>query len=165
MSLRPPPRTDVAYELPSTIKSLNDGWLSTFQTTAAASGLFAVVEVVLLNFIKDPVHYTHPHTRAARQALLVFSYCGLLFSCSATISSLVLTDEFGELPVRASRKSDPIKQGLFDSSSASLLEVYGARRSWRWLMWHWLLSLTAAIACLITQILIYVWIEEPFSVQ
>src|ERR1700761_7598508 len=100
------------------------------------SGLLAVVEVVLLTFMKNPVHYTHPHTRAARQALLAFSYCALFFSCSATISSLVLTDEFGELPVRASRKSDPIKQGLFDSTSASLLEVYGARRSWRWVMWH-----------------------------
>jgi hypothetical protein len=86
--------------------------------------------------MKNPVHYTHPHTRAARQALLAFSYSALFFNCSATISSLVLTDEFGELPVRASRKSDPIKQGLFDSSSASLLEVYGARRSWRWVMWH-----------------------------
>ncbi|KAI0249016.1 hypothetical protein BJV78DRAFT_1094989, partial [Lactifluus subvellereus] len=152
-------------ELPSTVKSLNDGWLSTCQTAATASGLFAVVEAVLLTFIKDPVHYTHPHTRAARQALLAFSYSALFFSSSATISSLVLTDEFGEIPVRASRKADPIKQGLFDSSSASLLEVYGARRSWRWVMWHWLFSLTAAVACLVTQVLIYVWIEEPFSVQ
>ncbi|KAH8986904.1 hypothetical protein EDB92DRAFT_1222750 [Lactarius akahatsu] len=158
-------RTNIAYELPSTVKSLNDGWLSVCQTAAAASGLLAVVEVVLLTFMKNPVHYTHPHTRAARQALLAFSYCALVFSCSATISSLVLTDEFGELPVRASRKSDPIKQGLFDSSSASLLEVYGARRSWRWVMWHWLFSLTAGVACLVTQILIYVWIEEPLSVQ
>jgi hypothetical protein len=28
-----------------------------------------------------------------------------------------------------------------------------------------LFSLTAAVACLVTQILIYIWIEEPFSVQ
>jgi len=165
MTLRPPPRTDIAYELPPTVKSLNDGWLSVCQTAAAASGLLAVVEVVLLTFVKNPVHYTHPHTHAARQALLAFSYCALFFSCSATISSLVLTDEFCELPVRASRKSDPIKQGLFDSTSASLLEVYGARRSWRWVMWHWLFSLAAGVACLVTQILIYVWIEEPLSVQ
>ncbi|KAH9019988.1 hypothetical protein EDB85DRAFT_2006555 [Lactarius pseudohatsudake] len=119
----------LADELPSTVKSLNDGWLSVCQTAAAAV-------CCTPDFHKNPVHYTHPHTRAARQALLAFSYCALVFSCSATISSLVLTDEFGELPVRASRKSDPIKQGLFDSSSASLLEVYGARRSWRWVMWH-----------------------------
>ncbi|KAI0259384.1 hypothetical protein BC834DRAFT_635958 [Gloeopeniophorella convolvens] len=159
------PRTNVAYELPSTVKSLNEGWLSTCQTAAAVSGLFAVVEVLLLAFIKDPVHYTHPHKHAAIQALRAFSYCALFFSCSAAISSLVLTDEFGELPVRASRKADPIKQGIFDSSSASLLEVYGARRSWRWVMWHWLFSLMAAVACLVTQILIYVWIEESLSVQ
>lgn len=165
-------------------RTLSDSvYCGTEKLRTLQSGLLAVVEVVLLTFMKNPVHYTHPHTRAARQALLAFSYSALFFNCSATITSLVLTDEFGELPVRASRKSDPIKQGLFDSSSASLLEVYGARRSWRWVMWHCmphilhsneifvtdlltgLFSLAAGVACFVTQILIYVWIEETLSVQ
>lgn len=77
-------------------------------------------------------------------ALLIFTYGALFFSLSATISSLILTDEFGELPVRASRKANPEKQGTFDSSAASLLEVYGARKSWRWVMWH-----CACLACVI----------------
>ncbi|KAI0067850.1 hypothetical protein BV25DRAFT_875925 [Artomyces pyxidatus] len=159
------PRTNVAYELPPTVKSLNDGWLATCQSAAIVSGLFAIVEAQLLTFVKLPSSYTHPPSFAAMQALLVFTYSALFFSLSATISSLILTDEFGELPVRASRKSNPVKQGTFDSSAASLLEVYGARKSWRWLMWHWVLTLNGAVVCLAVQIVLYVWLQETVAIK
>jgi hypothetical protein len=45
-------------------------------------------------------------------------------------------DEFRELPVRASRKKDLIQQGVFDSGALDLLQSYGAKRSWIWVMWH-----------------------------
>ncbi|KAI0275400.1 hypothetical protein BC834DRAFT_47470 [Gloeopeniophorella convolvens] len=40
--------TTVSYELPSTVKSLDDSWLATFRTSAVISGLMAVMEVSLL---------------------------------------------------------------------------------------------------------------------
>ncbi|KAI0067481.1 hypothetical protein BV25DRAFT_1107118 [Artomyces pyxidatus] len=158
-------RTNVAYELPPTVKSLNEGWIATCQSAATVSGLFAAVEAHLLVFVKNPSNYTNSPRYSVMQALLIFTYSALFFSLSATISSLVLTDEFGELPVRASRKSNPVKQGTFDSSAASLLEVYGARKSWRWVMWHWLFTLIAALICVVVQILLYVWLEESVAVR
>jgi hypothetical protein len=67
---------------------------------------------------------------------LIFTYSALFFCISATISGLILTDEFRELPVRASRQKDPIQQGVFDSGALDLLQTYGAKRSWIWVMWH-----------------------------
>jgi hypothetical protein len=142
-------------ESPSNVKSLNDGWLTTYRTVAtivshrsnlrvascsyaeicAIVGLLAVTADILLTFIKDPAHYTHLHTRAVRRALLAFSYGALSFGSGATINAVVLTNEFGDSGC-ASQKVNPIKQGLFDSSSASLLEGHGVRRSCRWVMWH-----------------------------
>ncbi|KAH9977468.1 hypothetical protein BJV74DRAFT_888447 [Russula compacta] len=159
-------RTNIAYELPSTVKALNDGWLATYQISTVVAALFVLVEVHLLSFVKDDSHY---HTRdignPSRHALAIFTYSALFFCLSATISGLILTDEFGELPVRASRKKDPIQQGVFDSGALDLLQTYGAKRSWIWVMWHWLFSLVAGFISLIVQVLLYVWLEESNSVR
>ncbi|KAI0300710.1 hypothetical protein B0F90DRAFT_1668248 [Multifurca ochricompacta] len=158
-------RTNIAYELPSTVKSLNDSWLATYQSSTIVAGLFAGVEVHLLSFVKDDSHYHKDVGNSARSALLIFTYSALFFCLSAAVSGLILTDEFGELPVRASRRSDPIQQGVFDSGTLDLLQTYGAKCSWVWVMWHWLFSLIAGTISLITQILLYVWLEESNSVK
>jgi len=88
-----------------------------------------------------------------------------IFSISATISGLILTDEFRGLPVRASRKKDPIQQGVFDSGALDLLQTYGAKRSWIWVMWHWLFSLVVGTISLVTQVLLYIWLAESNSVR
>jgi len=123
--------------------------------------------------------------KSAKHALLIFTYSALFFCLSAIISGLILTDEFGELPVRASRKKDLIQQGTFDSGALDLLQNYGAKRSWIWVMWHCefgrylsstaqprfmtyfagLFSLIAAAISLITQMLLYIWLEESNSVR
>jgi hypothetical protein len=100
------------------------------------AALFVGIEVNLLAFFKDDANYHRSTTSSARHALLIFTYSALFFSLSAAISGLILTDEFGALPVRASRKPDPIQQGVFDSSALDLLQSYGAKRSWIWVMWH-----------------------------
>ncbi|KAI0048475.1 hypothetical protein FA95DRAFT_1039715 [Auriscalpium vulgare] len=178
-------KTNIAYELPATVKSLNAGWLATCQSAAtvvgfsfllvqqtpnlhpsyAQSGLLAVVESQLIAFIKSPSSYPHAASTAQMNALLIFTYAAFFFSLSAMISSLVLTDEFGELPVRASRRSNPIRQGLYDSSAASLLESYGARKSWRWVMWHWIFTLVASVVSVTVQVLLYVWLQETVAVK
>jgi hypothetical protein len=147
-------------ELPSTVKALNDGWLTTYQISTIVvraafftwytycilptltkhrrnqAALFVIVEVNLLSFIKDESNYSRHTNKSARHALLVFTYSALFFCLSATVSGLILTDEFGELPVRASRKKDLIQEGVFDSGALDLLRTYGAKRSWIWVMWH-----------------------------
>jgi hypothetical protein len=90
----------------------------------------------LLTFVKDASNYPIEANKSARHALLIFTYSALFFCLGATISGLILTDQFGELPVRASRKKDPIQQGVFDSGALDLLRTYGAKRSWIWVMWH-----------------------------
>jgi hypothetical protein len=160
------------------------------------AALFVLAEVHLLSFIKDESNYspTRQTTKSARHALLLFTYSALFFSLSATLSGLILTDEFGELPVRASRKKDPIQEGVFDSGALDLLRTYGAKRSWIWVMWHCafppslqcsffmrmfiltypvgcggvllgLFSLVAGTISLLTQLLLYIWLEEPDSVR
>jgi MFS-type transporter involved in bile tolerance (Atg22 family) len=155
------------------------------------AALFVIVEVNLLSFIKDEANYSRHTNKSARHALLLFTYSALFFCLSATVSGLILTDEFGELPVRASRKKDPIQEGVFDSGALDLLRTYGAKRSWIWVMWHCesksprtaslscffmfiskpphrfigLFSLVAGTISLITQLLLYIWLEESDSVR
>lgn len=104
--------------------------------TRNQAALFVLVEVHLLSFVKDESNYSRHTNKSARHALLIFTYSALFFCLSAAVSGLILTDEFGELPVRASRKKDPIQEGVFDSNALDLLRSYGAKRSWIWVMWH-----------------------------
>jgi hypothetical protein len=102
------------------------------------AGLFTLVEIQLLSFVKNDANFHRSVESSAKHALLMLTYLALFFSISAAVSGLILTDEFGKLPMRASgsRKSDPIQQGLFDSGTLDLLQRYGAKRSWIWIMWH-----------------------------
>ncbi|KAH8976725.1 hypothetical protein EDB86DRAFT_3094681 [Lactarius hatsudake] len=163
-------RTNIAYELPSTVKSLNDGWLTTYQSSTVVAGLFAVIEVCLLSSVKNDANFDRNVVgNSAKDALLIFTYLGLFFSVSAAVSGLILTDDFGELPVRASRQRDSMEEGLFDSGTfkgtLELLQSYGAKRSWIWVMWHWLFSLIAGAVSLTIQVLIHVSLEESRPVR
>jgi hypothetical protein len=100
------------------------------------AGHFAAVEVYLLSLFKDDSNFQKDIRNPARHALLIFTYSALFFCISAAVSGLILTDEFGELPVRASRKSDPVQHGLFDNGTLELLQTYGAKPSCVWVMLH-----------------------------
>ncbi|KAH9169364.1 hypothetical protein EDB89DRAFT_2073054 [Lactarius sanguifluus] len=145
-------RTDIAYELPPTIKSFNDRWLATYQSSTVLAGRFAVAEIHLLSFVKNEANFDKSVGNSAKCALLISTYLTLFFCLGAVVSGLVLTYGFREHSARASQERD-------------LLQNYGVKRTWVWVMWHWLFSLVAGVASLITQVLLYVWLEEPNSVR
>jgi hypothetical protein len=76
------------------------------------------------------------------QYLLVLSYIALIFSVSATISSLVLTRNFGDIPALAGRLRDKLrgraKCGLeIPPFQTELGDARGiVPRRWRWIEWH-----------------------------
>ncbi|QRV85685.1 hypothetical protein RhiJN_13703 [Ceratobasidium sp. AG-Ba] len=135
----PSPITRVSYELPATIKSMQAGWLATFQSAAVISALIVVIEVVLLAFFNSLPTEKLGSNSSGRTALSVLNYTGILFGTSATFGSLLLTDEFGELQVRASqRKSvlEPLDNMDIHEDANSLLQRYGARRVIIPVIWH-----------------------------
>ncbi|PSS37974.1 hypothetical protein PHLCEN_2v157 [Hermanssonia centrifuga] len=132
--------THVKYELPPTIKSLQNGWLATFQSSAVISALFAGLEGLLLGLVKDSVG-SGSESSSTGQALLAFTYIALFFSISSAMSALILTDEFGDITLRASRSEasgeSTLKYDAYDEGSNQLLSRFnGGRQSWRWVMWH-----------------------------
>jgi hypothetical protein len=76
------------------------------------------------------------------QYLLVLSYIALIFSVSATISSLVLTRNFGDIPRLAGRLREKIrgraKRGFesrpFQTELSDANDI--TPRRWRWIEWH-----------------------------
>lgn len=65
------------------------------------SALFAAIESQLLTFVKG-LNAPFKPTSPSGQALILLTYLSFLFSISAAVSSLILTDELGELQMRAS---------------------------------------------------------------
>lgn len=82
---------------------------------------------------------THP---GLYNAMLGLNYAGLFLCISATISQLIMTEIFGELPLNAARKSVGEGQkslhpnGAISAKLSDLLVRYGARPGFRWVSWH-----------------------------
>ena len=152
------------------------------------AGRFAVVEVHLLSFVKNDANFDKSVGNSAKHALLIFTYLALFFCLGAVVSGHILTYGFVELavPVRASQERNPIGLGLLDGGRLDPLQSYGVKHTgtWVWVMRHCecpvftiqlcppsspqiagVFSLIAATVSLITQVLLYVWLEEPNSVR
>jgi len=75
----------------------------------------------LLAFFKDDTKFNRPQSRV-QEVILMLTYAAIILSISATISTLALTDEFSEIPSRASRelglKTEGTVQGSVDSHTS-----------------------------------------------
>ncbi|KAN0135053.1 hypothetical protein V8E53_006944 [Lactarius tabidus] len=119
----------------------NDNWLPTSITVAK---VLAGVEVYLLSVVKSNSNSQGSNTK---HALLMTTYSALFFFLSAAFSGLVLTNVFGEVAARA------IQRGS------------GSKRSWVWATRHYMISLIVGTLSVISQLLLYGWLEESIFVK
>lgn len=136
----------------------------------------------MLSFFKTESNFKEPNS-TPQAAILILTYVAIIASVSATISSLILTDEFAEMPVRAARDPDiqfrPPREE-FAGKDWQLLGDFGLRRSvnlvvchcaysgitannkpWVLTKWHaGLMSLLLASLCTVASIATYVISQE-----
>ncbi|KAG8791346.1 hypothetical protein FRC12_009485 [Ceratobasidium sp. 428] len=158
-----PPKTKVSYDLPATIKAIQTGWLTTFQTASVISALLAVIESIFLVLVHNIGPERFNSESSGGKALLTLTYLAFFFAISATFSSLLLTDEFGEIHVRASQREsmlEPLDQMIIHEGASKLLKRYGARRVTEPLIWHWTMMLLGGFLALIGQLIAYIWLME-----
>jgi hypothetical protein len=109
---------------------------------SSQSTVLAGIESQLLVFFKTSPDFMQRAESVTLQYLLVLSYIALIFSVSATISSLVLTRNFGDIPRLAGRLREKIrgraKRGFenrpFQAELGDTSDI--TPRRWRWIEWH-----------------------------
>ena len=139
-------------------------------------------------FVKDNKNFPKATNSQARTCLTLLSYMAIVFNSGGAITSLILTNRLSELPIRASQKSESelFAKGTTDTtlSSLQILGRYGISSSWHWMMWHCghhptfcangaltdfqfsgFLCLLAGITCIMSQILVYIFLQEPQAVK
>jgi hypothetical protein len=128
-----------------------------FQTKQ--SGLLAAVAAQLIVFFKTEGTFD-PKDDPRKEPILTLAYVALVLSIGATISSLILTDEFADIPVRAARSpydlessktkspksgpsttepskaEDPKDDTTFNGHDWGLLRVFGLRGSAQFVVAH-----------------------------
>ena len=135
---------DVIPKYCDNCESLSPGGIKVYlyRLLCTQAGLFAAVESQLISYVKS--QFT-PGTNggpdagqplSTQRAILIFSYAGLLFSCSAAVSSFILTDVFGELPIRAARMNLRGLEEKINASPHELLRQFGASSLWQYVMSH-----------------------------
>ncbi|KAI0251692.1 hypothetical protein BJV78DRAFT_418339 [Lactifluus subvellereus] len=144
--------------------------LPTYQAAAVVSTVLAGVESQLLVFFKTSPNITQQSAPVMLQYLLVLTYIALIFSVSATISSLVLTKNFGNVPMLSARFQKRVKRHLITSrfGTATFQTRFSsdiAPRRWRWIEWHWLFTLVLSVLCLQAQIFLYIWMQERGGIR
>lgn len=129
------------WTVTSTVPLWDDNWLPASTTVTKA---LAGVEVYLLSIVKSN---SNLHGSNTKLAFLMSTYSALFFFLSAALSGLILTNMFEEFPARA------IQWGS------------GSKRSCVWAMRHYMISLIVGTISLITQVLLYGWLEESILVK
>ncbi|SJL09604.1 uncharacterized protein ARMOST_12984 [Armillaria ostoyae] len=161
------PQRDLSYKLPSLVEYNWQGWQSTCSSAAVVTSLLAGVAASLLSVINDVVsdadfkQTANPH---ALMALQVMSFGAIIFNASATITSLLLIDELGDLPDIASADRDKVQAGFIEESR-DLLVYYGMKKTWTWTRWHWIISLILGAWCLFAQVIVFVCISQTKAVK
>ncbi len=97
---------------------------------AVAAGLLSVINDIVSD--ADFKQTANPH---ALTALQVMSFGAIIMNASATITSLLLIDELGDLPDIASADPDKAQEGSIEESR-DLLVYYGMKKTWTWTRWH-----------------------------
>ncbi|KAK0485177.1 hypothetical protein IW261DRAFT_1417023 [Armillaria novae-zelandiae] len=160
------PQKNLSYKLPSLVEYHLNGWQSTCSSVAVVTSLLAGVAAGLLSVINDVVsdadfkQTANPHAVAALQ---VTSFGAIVLNASATITSLLLIDELGDLPDIASANPDKPRAGFIESQD--LLVYYGMEKTWTWTRWHWIVSLILGAWCLFAQVVVFVCISQTKAVK
>ncbi|KAG8767067.1 hypothetical protein FRC12_006462 [Ceratobasidium sp. 428] len=174
MKLAPKFRSACRGQLPPVVKSVQAGSQASFTSSATVTALFAAVESQLLTFVKgltNPGDNETPpvldQNSKGYHALLILTYASLFFSISATVSSLILTDEFGELDYRAARADIVASRpkNILGESLNNFLSAYGMRWAARLVKYHWIIMLLLGYFCLVAQLLVYISLAEPMDIR
>lgn len=128
------------------------------------SALLAAVEGQLFVFVEALEPKTFDLSSTSGQALLFFTFMTFLLSIGATVSSLILTDQVGELPIRAFEHHIS-NDSLIKGTSIQVMKQYGLSRKLGWFMWHWVSMLVLGYLCLLVQIIIYVWVTQSVFIR
>ncbi|KAF7977362.1 hypothetical protein HWV62_3953 [Athelia sp. TMB] len=158
------PQIRLEAKLPPVIKALQLGWLASFQTSASVNGLFAVVAAILLMGVKASSFPDDTNPRALT-FLTLLSYASLVFTMSATVTSLILADRLGEIPIRASQQADLAKEGSVRATPTFLIKRYGAGSAWGLGVWHWIFCMLSGIWCIFIQLLVFIFLQESTAIK
>ncbi|VDB87049.1 unnamed protein product [Peniophora sp. CBMAI 1063] len=163
------PPVDVDYALPPAIEKMQGSWMSTLQSGAVVTSVIAGVEAQLLVFYSDNGSFgldDNAPSSKIQIVIQILTYVALVCSVSATITSLFLIDEFGEIPTRAARYRNPSTQACkMAGTDWSLLEAFRLRRGSKFVVYHWLSSILAAALCTVLSTAVYVVSQKPLAAQ
>ena len=111
------------------------------------SGLLAAISAQMAVFFKTDGTFDQKDD-PRKEAILTLAYVALILSIGATISSLILTDKFADIPIRAARSQFCLEskspntnpenriEEPYSTSNWGLLRIFGLGRSARFTLCH-----------------------------
>ena len=76
-------------------------------------------------------------------ALDVVGFSSVFLNISAWISCFILLDHLEEIPYHAARGSNVLLGRKISVLQHPILRIYGVGAVWRWVVWHWVPSLSS----------------------
>ncbi|KAH8833355.1 hypothetical protein DL96DRAFT_1585821 [Flagelloscypha sp. PMI_526] len=156
-----------SYELPPLVEKFCSGWVSTLQSAATVAALLASVEAQLLGFFKQNLN-TANVDQNIHKAILTLTYVALIFSIGATMTSLLLTDEFSEIPMRSARAeavSTNRNSDLIMETNWKILVLWHIKPKTKLVIWHWFVSLSISLLCIIGSVALFAATQEPMIIN
>ncbi|KAF8900564.1 hypothetical protein CPB85DRAFT_157604 [Mucidula mucida] len=117
--------------------------------------------VALFTLSVDRKTQSVPQARCIRSFLYIAAFGAILLNISATMTSLVLIERLSGLQWNAAKRHWAANNGfVVNFDGVSLLSDFGVHKLWRYLIWHWLISLIAGMWCMLFEIIMFVWVSQ-----
>ncbi|KAH8822121.1 hypothetical protein DL96DRAFT_1620263 [Flagelloscypha sp. PMI_526] len=164
MAFNPFGAVKTSYELPPLVDKCCAAWIRTLQTSAVVSALLAVVQGQLMGVFKQNLG---PSESKIREALLILNYIALICSIGATMTSLLLSDEFSEIPMRSARAAALATDNpdVIVATNWRVLLYWHVKPKTKLLVWHWFVSLAVACLCTIASVTLYAVTQETLATR
>lgn len=169
IDMYPAPRKELSlsYELPPAIESIKNGWQRTCEAGAIISSVLAVISVITCALISTTGLLDLEGRDGIRTWLALVSYGSLLFNLSSSVGGFILIDRLGSVPFVAAQKPQETlpAAGYIEGDSNQLLRRYGIGKLWGALVLHWFCCFNMGIWCIVTQVMIFIWLKEDMVVK
>ncbi|KIO16872.1 hypothetical protein M407DRAFT_33476 [Tulasnella calospora MUT 4182] len=160
----------VDYEHPKLVDSLRQGWILSYQAIAVVAALFAAMEASIITLTKAQEPDGHPPLRFSsssyQNAVLGLAYVALILNVGSIVSALKIIDAIGRIAYRNAVKEPRPEPdvGWPIQGPDALMRTYGVKGRVRLLMWHSFYCLLLGSLCVLTQIIMYIWLHEAMSI-
>ncbi|KAE9391571.1 hypothetical protein BT96DRAFT_303167 [Gymnopus androsaceus JB14] len=158
------------YKPPPLVASLQKSCTKTIEAGRTLSIVLLSISLFLLLLMKSPIISSHTGLEVGpsrlKTVIFTMNYTTIMLHLSSVYASFILIDQMSKVQLDALHHR--ISQHNNDAAAPNairILQLYGLEKSWKWIFYHWILTMGFGIICSLSTMMMFVWMYESLPLR